>query len=77
VTVKVRSHDVLVLVAEVHHLLLHTRRLVIENYCDDPHQVSIFEFLILELTEEIPARLTEHLTATSVAVIVRKLVNSL
>ena len=74
---EVRSHDLLVFVAEVHHLLLDACCLVIENHCDDAHQVSVFEFLILELTEEVSTRLTKYFTATSIAVIVRELVDSI
>ena len=77
VTMEVRSDDVLVLVTEVHHLLLDARRLVVENHCDDAHQVSIFEFRILELTEEVSTRLTKYFTATSIAVVVRELVDSI
>jgi hypothetical protein len=64
-----------VLVSKVHHLLLDAGRFVIENHCNDAHQVSTFEFLVLELTEEVSARLTKCFTATSLAVIVRELVN--
>ena len=77
VAVEVRCDDVLVLVTEVHHFLLDARRFVVENHCDDAHQVSIFEFLILELTEEVSTRLTKYFTATSIAVVVRELVDSI
>lgn len=76
VAVEVRSDEVFMLVSKVHHFLFDAGRFVIEKHCNDAHQVSIFEFLILELTEEVSARLTKYFTATSIAVIVRELVNS-
>lgn len=76
VTMEVRSDEVLVLVTKMHHFLLDVCRFVTENHCDDAHQITIVEFLILKLTEEVPARLTKYLTATSVAMIVCKLANS-
>jgi hypothetical protein len=48
---------------------------VIEHHRDDAHQVSILEFLVLELAEKVPTRLTNSPTATSIAVIACELVD--
>jgi len=50
---------------------------VIEKYCSDAHKVSVFEFRILELTEDVSTRLVKYLTANSMAVVVRELVDSI
>jgi hypothetical protein len=75
VAVEVRRDQRLVFVAEVHHLLFDTGRLVIEHDRHDSHQVAAFEFLVLELSEEIPACLSNDLASTCVAVVVRELVD--
>ena len=62
---------------EVHHLFLDARRLVVEKHCYDTHQVSVFEFLVFKLTEEVSTRFTKYFTATSIAVIVRELIDSI
>ena len=63
-------------VAEVHHLLLDACRLVVENDGDDTYQIAVFEFLVLELAEEVSRGFTKDLTTTSVAVFLREFVDS-
>jgi len=77
VAVEVRDDQVLVVVAQVHHLLLDARRLVVEEDRDDRHQVPVFEALVLELAEEVPDRLTDHFAPTGVAVVVAEFVDPL
>ena len=75
VTMKVRSDDVLVFVTQAHHFFLDARRFVIKHHRDDAHQVPVFEFLVVELAEEVPTRLTKYFTSTGIAVVVRELVD--
>jgi len=62
-----------VFVAEPHHPLFDARGLVVEKHRHHRHQVSVLQFRVLELAEEVPGGLADHLAAPGVAVFVRNL----
>jgi len=65
------------IVTQVHHLLLDSRGLIIKENRDNTHQISIFKFLIIELTEERSTSFTNDFASPSVAMIIRKIIDSL
>ncbi len=62
--VEVRGDDVLVLMTKVHHFFLDACCLIIENYYDNSHQVTVFEFLVFNfnVTRYADALVTNSVT---------------
>jgi len=77
VVVDVRDDAVLVLVADLYHPVLGAGGVVVEDDGDDAHQVAVLQPSVLELPQQVPGGLPDHLATADVAVVLRELVESL
>lgn len=76
VVVNVGGHEVFVFVAKMHHLVFDVRGLEIKQHRHDTHQIPVFEFLVVELGQEVPCRLPDDFATPGIAVFIRESIES-
>lgn len=77
VAVQVGRDEAVVFVAEIDQGSLDFGRFIIEEDCDDTHEVPVFEPTVVEFLHERATRLAEHLAATGESMLVRETIEAL